>query len=248
MTSALTLSAGTFIQTTGTGYNTTIIFNSTLDNLTVFTHSILMINVTLLGIENVDSSNAFINFTGLDNVTVLYDNGTSFSFTGDIDLLITPGQQLFIGNFGVIVLSEGLQAYQRLQENIGIISYDLVNASNNGSIIGATWENDNILLTIINGVDYNVTSGGLFTIIDSDFIFRFLTITYNDIDIIIEQINTNIFNALITYTAQADTQLNTAAIAITLLILIALFLVFWVAFIRPMMGNKRDVIQNAADF
>lgn len=50
-----------------------------------------------------------------------------------------------------------------------------------------------------------------------------------------ESVNNNSLVAVVAYTEQADTQLNTAAIAITLLILIALFLVFWVAFIRPMM-------------
>ena len=53
-----------------------------------------------------------------------------------------------------------------------------------------------------------------------------------------ESVNNNSLNAIVTYTEQADTQLNTAAIAITLLILIALFLVFWVAFIRPMMQQS----------
>ncbi len=56
--------------------------------------------------------------------------------------------------------------------------------------------------------------------------------------IAIESVNNNSLNAVVTYTEQADTQLNTAAIAITLLILIALFLVFWVAFIRPMMQQS----------
>ncbi len=53
-----------------------------------------------------------------------------------------------------------------------------------------------------------------------------------------ENVNNNSINSIVTYTEQADTQLNTAAIAITLLILIALFLVFWVAFIRPMMQQS----------
>ncbi len=53
-----------------------------------------------------------------------------------------------------------------------------------------------------------------------------------------ESVNNNSLNAVVTYTEQADTQLNTAAIAITLLILIALFLIFWVAFIRPMMQQS----------
>ncbi len=62
--------------------------------------------------------------------------------------------------------------------------------------------------------------------------------TKTDAQLAVETANNNSLSAVVTYTAQADTQLNTAAIAITLLILIALFLVFWVAFIRPMMQQS----------
>ncbi len=51
-------------------------------------------------------------------------------------------------------------------------------------------------------------------------------------------VQNNSLQAIVTYTSQASTQLNTAAIAITLLILIALFIVFWVAFIKPMMAQS----------
>lgn len=60
------------------------------------------------------------------------------------------------------------------------------------------------------------------------------------------QVQNNSLNAIVTYTEQADTQLNTAAIAITLLILIALFLVFWVAFIKPMMDQGKKSAGNFA--
>ncbi len=62
------------------------------------------------------------------------------------------------------------------------------------------------------------------------------------------QVQNNSLNAIVTYTEQADTQLNTAAIAITLLILIALFLVFWVAFIRPMMQQSSGGASKGGNF
>ena len=43
-------------------------------------------------------------------------------------------------------------------------------------------------------------------------------------------VQNNSLQAILTYTDQSDTQFNTAAIAITLLILIALFAVFWKIF------------------
>ncbi len=62
------------------------------------------------------------------------------------------------------------------------------------------------------------------------------------------QVQNNSLQAIVTYTEQAGTQLNTAAIAITLLILIALFLVFWVAFIRPMMQQSGGSSKAGGNF
>ncbi len=56
----------------------------------------------------------------------------------------------------------------------------------------------------------------------------------------IETANNNSLQSLVTYTNQSSTQLNTAAIAITLLVLIALFVVFWNSFIGPMMTNASN--------
>jgi len=45
------------------------------------------------------------------------------------------------------------------------------------------------------------------------------------------QIQNNSLNAIVTYTEQSDTQFSTIAIAITLIILIAVFLIFWKIFV-----------------
>ncbi len=45
------------------------------------------------------------------------------------------------------------------------------------------------------------------------------------------QVQNNSLNAIVTYTAQSDTQFSTVAIAITLVILIAVFLLFWRIFV-----------------
>ncbi len=88
----------------------------------------------------------------------------------------------------------------------------------------------------VNTVTGNITNATLIT-------FKNVSLTYTvsaktQQQISTENVNDNSLNAIVVYTEQSGTQLNTAAIAITLLILIALFLVFWVAFIRPMMQQS----------
>ncbi len=52
-----------------------------------------------------------------------------------------------------------------------------------------------------------------------------------------DDVTNNSLTSIRTYTEQANTQLNTSAIAITLLILIAVFLVFWTIFIKGGKGK-----------
>ena len=53
------------------------------------------------------------------------------------------------------------------------------------------------------------------------------------------QIQNNSLNAIVTYSAQANTQMSTIAIAITLIILLAVFALFWKFFIgSSSMGGK----------
>ncbi len=53
-----------------------------------------------------------------------------------------------------------------------------------------------------------------------------------------ENIQNNSLQAIVTYTEQSDTQFNTIAIAITLIILIAVFLLFWKIFVNNKKGKK----------
>lgn len=58
-------------------------------------------------------------------------------------------------------------------------------------------------------------------------------------EITAEEVNNNSLVAISTYTEQADTQFNTVAIAITLVVLILVFLIFWRIFIKPTMGRSK---------
>jgi hypothetical protein len=59
-------------------------------------------------------------------------------------------------------------------------------------------------------------------------------------------IQNNSLQSIVSYTGQADTQMTTVAIAITLAILIALFLLFWVFFIKP--SRKSGGVGSGGNF
>ena len=59
------------------------------------------------------------------------------------------------------------------------------------------------------------------------------------------QVQNDSLNAIAAYTAQADTQLLTVGIAITLVILIAVFLLFWLVFIK---GGKKGGNDSGGNF
>ena len=52
-----------------------------------------------------------------------------------------------------------------------------------------------------------------------------------------DEVQNNSLQAIVSYTGQADTQLLTVGIAITLVVLIAVFLLFWVVFIKGKAGK-----------
>ena len=54
------------------------------------------------------------------------------------------------------------------------------------------------------------------------------------------QIQNNSLNAIVTYTEQSDTQFLTVAIAVTLVILIGLFALFWRFFVAGSQGKSKE--------
>jgi hypothetical protein len=61
---------------------------------------------------------------------------------------------------------------------------------------------------------------------------------YSDQRNAVDDVNNNSLQGIVSYTGEADTQMTTVAIAITLAILIALFLLFWVFFIKPKKNSE----------
>lgn len=82
--------------------------------------------------------------------------------------------------FSEINVDEGLISDWNLNENQGTIAYDSSGNSNNGTISGATWNNDGITITLTNLVDYSL-SGNIFTILNDDLSWNQIVTSYDDI-------------------------------------------------------------------
>ncbi len=110
----------------------------------------------------------------------------------------------------------------------GFTVLEVINVSNDVVLLSGNYTVDADAGTITNAT----------ALVFSDVNMTYTWTAKTDAEIATETANNNSIQSIITYTSQASTQLNTAAIAITLLILIALFVVFWVSFIKPLMGDN----------
>jgi hypothetical protein len=65
----------------------------------------------------------------------------------------------------VVDINYGIVLDYKLNSNNGTIAYDSSSNVNHGTISGATWNNDGVLVTLVNGVDYTLnTASGLLTL------------------------------------------------------------------------------------
>jgi hypothetical protein len=73
----------------------------------------------------------------------------------------------------------GLVGEWSFNENSGTTAYDSSGNGNNGTILGATWQNDGVLNTLTSGVDYTVDLvTGLLTL-DTDYLYEYLFVDYD---------------------------------------------------------------------
>ena len=112
-----------------------------------------------------------------------------------------------------------------------------------------------IITSAINATDNSSIGTGNFTVSGAGFTNATVTTwpsvsvsyTYtrnSDARISADEVQNNSLNAVVSYTGQADTQLLTVGIAITLVVLIAVFLLFWVVFI----GKKKGGAVSGGNF
>ena len=94
-------------------------------------------------------------------ITSFDDNGYAYFTNGST---IGTG----ITKFNSLDLSSPKLAWN-LNENSGTTAYDVSGNGNNGTITGATWNNDGVNVTLTENVDYSLTGGenNIFTLINS---------------------------------------------------------------------------------
>jgi len=112
------------------------------------------------------------NFIGLSEAMVRYSNGSILNeIDGDINLSLTGTQTLNLYNE---YESNQPLSWNKIEENTGTTAYDSSGNSNDGTISGATWNNDGILNTLTSGADYtlNVATGVL--TLASDYLYSWI--------------------------------------------------------------------------
>ncbi len=102
--------------------------------------------------------------------------------------------------------------------------------------------------TLVEGADYTLfTNNGTFQNITGDWNRSFVTYSVTrktEAKESVESTQNNSLNSIVTYTNQSDTQFSTVAIAITLVILIAVFLLFW----RIFVSQKKKEDKSSGNF
>ena len=188
----------------------------------------MMIMTFIFGSLGASTSSAFP--AGSFTVT----NESQFSSAGEIVFANETGYTL-IGtthlNFTGLIVTEVIVDWN--QSNGSILS------------IGGTPTGYNVTLDPAN---YTVSAAGVVTNA-TDYVFPNASITYletikTENELTADEVNNGSLQAISSYTAQADTQLNTVAIAIILVILIGVFLLFWQIFV----GGKGKKSSGGAQF
>lgn len=102
------------------------------------------------------------------------------------------------------------------------------------SAINAT---DNSSITVAN---FTVSGAGFTNSTATNWADVSVSYTYtrdSDVKLSTDTVQNNSLQAIVSYTGQSDTQMLTVGIAITLVVLIAVFLLFWTVFIK---GGKKE--------
>lgn len=162
--------------------------------------------------------------SSLSKILNIYKNS---NLTGNNELLRMEVKNSSITTFddfknAIDIYQEELLNY-KLKENQGTTAYDSSGNGNNGTISGATWDNDGINNTLISGVDYTV-SGNTFTIENEQYAWSQITAAYTfATDTIAQSIlgdaNTNIEDN----TSIAGLIMTISLIAIVITILVGVF-------------------------
>lgn len=94
----------------------------------------------------------------------LTNNGFTRAGITDSTLLVVQGGSCFVGH---ITAYPNSSLELEFNENTGTTAYDVSGNGNNGTISGATWNDDGVDVTLTEDTDYTI-SGNIFTLINDD--------------------------------------------------------------------------------
>lgn len=158
------------------------VYNSSSDNAnlqTIITKNSNGYYVTIMNIGT-DSGEITINTGGtLTQITNLMNGTTYLNDSGTFNVGIIDSYEILY--FGLETSGVGgLVARLKMDENSGLLAHDVSGLNNSGTINGASWANDGSLVTVISTLNYTINTGtGLLTILNSDYYWSRLAVSYN---------------------------------------------------------------------
>lgn len=118
------------------------------------------VNNTLVEPVSIQIINLNKSFIFMSNLTVLR------FVTGSLNITISEDEYFYIVDY---------EEYLRLNENEGTIAHDSSTNSNDATINGASWDNDGVLVTLIDTADYTVDDFiGILEILNQEYVFGFI--------------------------------------------------------------------------
>jgi hypothetical protein len=119
-----------------------------------------------------------------------------------------------------------------LEEGTGNITYNIGSTRVNGTLLGGTWQNDGVNITLTSLTDYTLDlSSGLFTVVNTIYLYNGITILFNNL--------TN--PELAGYCTSIERAFGSFGDLIALVVLV-IVLVFCVTMFRNGQLNKNELI------
>lgn len=116
--------------------------------------------------------------------------------------------------------TEGIILNLKLNSNSGTTAYDSSGNANNGTISGATWDNDGVLVSLVNGVDYTLNTATGLLVLSSEYLYDWVMSSwsyYND-----NNSGRSLFNNFINGLDNVSIKLPTIIFIIVIIVLFAL--------------------------
>ena len=114
-----------------------------------------------------------------DGTTTGFGMMSDFGVDGWAYIFDSKNTTVYPDNFRIKTRLFNITLQYKLNENQGTIAYDTSGNSNNGTISGATWNNDGVLITLTNLIDYSL-AGNIFTILNDDLSWNQIITNYED--------------------------------------------------------------------